>query len=64
MTAIAINATDRNFSRKVAVFRRMDARWHPLATPARVGVFALAGVLLIVGAFLYMKFRERFEDHA
>ena len=35
-----------------------------LATPARVGVFALAGVLLIVGAFLYMKFRERFEDHA
>ena len=31
-TAIAINATDRNFSRKVAVFRRMDARWHPLAS--------------------------------
>ena len=35
-----------------------------LATPARVGVFALAGVLLIIGAFLYMKFKERFEDHA
>ena len=35
-----------------------------LATPARVGIFALAGVLLIVGAFLYMKFKERFEDHA
>ena len=35
-----------------------------LATPARVGVFAIAGVLLIVGAFLYMKFKERFEDHA
>lgn len=34
-----------------------------LATPARVGIFALAGVLLIVGAFLYMKFKERFEDH-
>ena len=33
-----------------------------LATPARVGVFALAGVLLIVGAFLYMKFKERFEE--
>jgi len=32
-----------------------------LATPARVGVFALAGVLLIIGAFLYMKFKERFE---
>jgi len=27
-------------------------------------VFALAGVLLIIGAFLYMKFKERFEDHA
>ena len=35
-----------------------------LATPARVGVFAAAGVLLIIGAFLYMKFKERFEDHA
>jgi uncharacterized membrane protein len=33
-----------------------------LATPARVSIFALAGVLLIVGAFLYMKFRERFEE--
>ena len=33
-----------------------------LATPARVGIFALAGVLLIVGAFLYMKFKERFES--
>ena len=33
-----------------------------LATPARVGVFALAGVLLIIGAFLYMKFKERFEE--
>ena len=31
-TALAVNATDRNFSRKVAVFRRMDARWHPLAS--------------------------------
>ena len=35
-----------------------------LATPARVAMFALAGVLLIIGAFLYMKFKERFEDHA
>ena len=35
-----------------------------LTTPVRVALFALSGVLLIVGAFLYMKFRERFEDHA
>lgn len=35
-----------------------------LATPARVGVFALAGVLLIIGASLYMKLKERFENHA
>ena len=42
MTAIAINATDRNFSRKVAVFRRMDARWHPLAT-GRISAVNLPG---------------------
>ena len=35
-----------------------------LTTPVRVGLFALSGVLLIIGAFLYMKFKERFEDHA
>ena len=35
-----------------------------LTTPVRVALFALSGVLLIVGAFLYMKFRERFEDNA
>lgn len=34
-----------------------------LPTPARVGLFALVGVLLLVGAFLYLKFRERFEIH-
>ena len=33
-----------------------------LTTPVRVALFALSGVLLIVGAFLYMKFRERFES--
>ncbi|MBR3923906.1 MAG: DUF2339 domain-containing protein, partial [Kiritimatiellae bacterium] len=32
-----------------------------LATPGRVGVFAAVGVLLIVGAFLYLKFKSRFE---
>lgn len=42
MTAIAINAVDRNFSRKVAVFRRMDARWHPLAS-GRVSAVNLPG---------------------
>ena len=33
-----------------------------LATPGRVGVFAAVGVLLIAGAFLYLKFKSRFED--
>jgi len=33
-----------------------------LATPGRVGVFAAVGVLLIVGAFLYMKFKSLFEE--
>ena len=42
MTAIAVNATDRNFSRKAAVFRRMDARWHPLAT-GRISAVNLPG---------------------
>ena len=42
MTAIAINAVDRNFSRNVAVFRRMDVRWHPLAS-GRVSAVNLPG---------------------
>ena len=42
MTAIAVNATDRYFSRKVAVFRRMDARWHPLTT-GRISAVNLPG---------------------
>ena len=33
-----------------------------LATPARVGVFAAVGVLLIAGAFLYLKFKPLFEE--
>jgi hypothetical protein len=33
-----------------------------LATPGRVGVFAAVGALLIAGAFLYLKFRNRFEE--
>ncbi len=42
VTAISINATDRNFSRKVAVFRRMDVRWRPLAT-GRISAVNLPG---------------------
>ena len=34
-----------------------------LATPARVALFALCGALLIVGAFLYIRFRERFTEN-
>ena len=34
-----------------------------LATAARVAVFSLTGILLIVGAFLYIRFKERFETH-
>jgi uncharacterized membrane protein len=33
-----------------------------LATPGRVGVFAAVGVLLIAGAFLYLKFKSCFEE--
>ena len=33
-----------------------------LATPGRVGVFAAVGVLLIVGAFLYLRFRTVFKE--
>ena len=33
-----------------------------LTTPARVAAFAVVGVLSIVGAFLYIRFRERFES--
>ena len=33
-----------------------------LATSGRVGVFAAVGALLIVGAFLYLKFKSFFEE--
>ena len=32
-----------------------------LVMPVRVAVFAAVGILLIVGATLYLKFKERFE---
>ena len=34
-----------------------------LATPTRVAAFAIVGTLFIVGSFLYIKFKERFESH-
>lgn len=34
-----------------------------LATPARMAAFAIAGTFFIVGSFLYIKFKERFENH-
>ena len=41
-TALTVNVTDRNFSRKVSVLRRMDARWRPLAT-GRISAVNLPG---------------------
>ena len=35
-----------------------------LATPSRVALFALTGVVLLVGAFLYMKYQNLFADDA
>ena len=32
------------------------------ATPARVAVFAAVGVLMVAGAFLYLRFKNLFED--
>ena len=40
VTALAVNARDRNFSRKVSVLRRIDGRWHPLAS-GRIGAVNL-----------------------
>lgn len=32
VTALVLNVRDRNFSRRVSVFRRIDGRWHSLAS--------------------------------
>jgi hypothetical protein len=32
VTALVLNVQDRNFSRRVSVFRRIDGRWHPFAS--------------------------------
>ena len=42
VTALSVNARDRNFSRKVSVLRRIDGRWHPLAS-GRIGAVNLPG---------------------
>ena len=47
----------------VAVAKLLVLDTAGLATPARVAVFALVGALMMVGAFLYMKFKGRFEAH-
>ena len=45
----------------LSVFKVLFLDTASLATPARVAVFAAVGVLMIVGAFLYLKFRTLFE---
>ncbi len=47
----------------VSVVKLLLLDTHGLAMPARVGVFGLVGVALMVGAFLYMKFKERFVEN-
>ena len=47
----------------VAVLKLLLGDTERLQMPARVGVFAAVGVALLVGAFLYLKFKERFETH-
>ena len=46
----------------LAVFKVLFYDTASLATPARVAVFAAVGVLMLAGAFLYLKFRNLFES--
>ena len=46
----------------LSVFKVLFFDTASLATPARVAVFAAVGVLMLVGAFLYLKFRNLFEE--
>ena len=48
----------------LSVFKVLFIDTSSLATPARVAVFAAVGVLMVAGAFLYLKFRNRFEEVA
>ena len=45
----------------LSVVKLLLADTASLATPGRVGVFAAVGVLLIAGAFLYLRFKPLFE---
>ena len=45
----------------LSVFKVLFFDTASLATPARVAVFAAVGVLMVAGAFLYLKFRSLFE---
>ena len=46
----------------LSVVKLLFADTASLATPGRVGVFAAVGALMIVGAFLYLKFKAVFEE--
>ena len=48
----------------LSVFKVLFIDTSSLSTPARVAVFAAVGVLMVAGAFLYLKFRNRFEEVA
>lgn len=46
----------------LAVLKILFRDTSSLATPARVAVFAAVGALLIAGAFLYLRFKNAFEE--
>ena len=46
----------------LSVFKVLFFDTASLAMPARVAVFSAVGVLMIVGAFLYLRFRNLFES--
>lgn len=48
----------------LAVLKVLLVDTSSLATPARVAVFASVGLLLLACAFLYLKFKSRFEEDA
>ena len=46
----------------LAVLKILFRDTSSLAAPARVAVFAAVGALLIAGAFLYLRFKNAFEE--